>query len=315
MYELYDMLDEYLLFLQAENKAKTTLKTRKKHLTALFIWLEQRRGSVKVDLTSVTTAELRAYTVYHKDKGNSASYVNNIIKSVRSLFAFMVEDGYMQQDANPVTRVKLMRQTKKLTPTFDDTEIIGMLNVHKGSNSFLAVRNTFIIMLLADTGLRIHELAKLQDSDFQTRSITITGKGDKQRMLFISPLVAKQYAKYCRIKKQYFKRTGRAPVERVFTNFYGDPLTPEGANVMLKRTAERSGLNIGVRVSCHTFRHYFAQKFLMSGGDIYTLSALLGHSNLETTRVYLASIPQTMMLEKGVNSSPMSHLGKGLSKT
>ncbi|MBF2350148.1 tyrosine-type recombinase/integrase [Listeria marthii] len=309
MYELNEMLEEYLITLKAEGKVDITIKTRRKHIEPFFAYLYATSGKdEKIDLTDVTRRQIREYITYMLDRDLSPVYLNSILKSIRSIFRYMVDEGYLKEEFNPAPKVKALREKRTLITTFTDEEIQALISVYKRSNAFLPTRNKLIIMLFADTGIRISELIKLKDRDFQGTSINILGKGNKQRVVFLSPLVAKQLAKFQRIKRQYFKHTGAVADDYLFVNFYGKRLTPEGVNMMLKRTAERTGRVFTIRVSCHTLRHYFSQKYI-ENGDIYTLSRLLGHSNLETTRTYLRSMSDVKVIEKGIQSSPMTSLG------
>ncbi|MCD2225582.1 tyrosine-type recombinase/integrase [Listeria cossartiae] len=309
MYELNEMLEEYLITLKAEGKVDITIKTRRKHIEPFFAYLYATSGkNEKIDLTDVTRRQIREYITYMLDRDLSPVYLNNILKSIRSIFRYMVDEGYLKEEFNPAPKVKALREKRTLITTFTDKEIQALISVYKRSNAFLPTRNKLIIMLFADTGIRISELIKLKDCDFQGTSVNILGKGNKQRVVFLSPLVAKQLAKFQRIKRQYFKHTGAVTEDYLFVNFYGKRLTPEGVNMMLKRTAERTGHVFTIRISCHTLRHYFSQKYI-ENGDIYTLSRLLGHSNLETTRTYLRSMSDVKVIEKGIQSSPMTSLG------
>lgn len=308
MYEIYEMLDEFLIALQAESKAATTVKTRKKHLQGFFKWLYANcSNSQKIEATDVTVRLIRAYMLAMKESGRRETYINSILKSIRSFYNFMVEESYMIE--SPAAKVKFMKEERTLIRTFTDIEIQALLDVYKRSTAFLPTRNKLIIMLFADTGLRVSELVQLRDTDFQGTSIIVRGKGSKQRAVYLSPAVAKQLARYQRIKQQYFRRTGRAYTDLLFTNFYAERITPEGINRMLKRTAERTGRIFNIRVSAHTLRHYFAQKYIESG-DIYTLSTLLGHSSLETTRTYLRSMTSETIISRGISASPIMNLNK-----
>lgn len=307
-YELNEMLQEYLITMKAEKKAEATIKTRKKHLQPFFDYLYASSGNSElIELTDVSRRHIRAYINHRLDSGCSAVYMNSILKSIRSVFRFMVDEGYMDETHNPATKIKFLKEQRTLIKTFTDEEVQALLDVFKRSNAYLPTRNKLIIMLFADTGIRISELIRLKDGDFQGSSINILGKGNKQRIVFLSPSVAKQLGKFQRIKRQYYARTGAVADAYLFTNFYGKQLTAEGINRMLKRTAERTGRTFTIRVSCHTLRHYFAQKYI-ENGDVYTLSRLLGHSSLETTRTYLRSMSDNTLIEQGLRSSPMANL-------
>lgn len=288
--------------------AYRTIETREKHLDKFFRFCQKNNVSTIEQISKMT---IRSYLTNVVKSGLSASYANNILKSIRSFFLFMEEEDYIQQEKNPCLRVKFLKEEKKLITAFTNSDLRKMLDYYGNKGDFMSVRNKLLILVLADTGLRISELIRMKAEDFQESTITVLGKGSKQRMIFISPVIRRHMIKYLRVKKYYFmnKRYDNNSKQFLFCNFYGDKLNADAINRMLKRTAKEVGVS-GKRVSCHTLRHYFAQTYLKNDGDLYTLSRLLGHSNLNTTKVYLNSMTDSDFIEKAGKYSPMSNLYK-----
>jgi integrase/recombinase XerD len=107
------------------------------------------------------------------------------------------------------------------------------------------------------------------------------GKRRKQREIGIMPTTAKFLWKYIKVH-----RPPSQPTERLFLGRRGTPLTPSGLDQALYRIRDEIGLH-DVRLSAHTFRHSFARVWLERGGEIYSLSRLLGHASVQVTEVYL----------------------------
>ncbi|MDD9149548.1 tyrosine-type recombinase/integrase [Sporolactobacillus sp. CQH2019] len=133
------------------------------------------------------------------------------------------------------------------------------------------------------------------------------GKGNKGRVIFISPALKRILIKYERIRKSYLKQM--VPHDDFyFLNYMGHKLTHTGLYNIIREAGKRAHIT-GKRVSPHTFRHFFAVQSLASGKiDVYSLSRLLGHSSLNITERYLRSLQDSQILDKAVASSPLMNL-------
>ncbi|QCB62046.1 tyrosine recombinase XerC [Wolbachia endosymbiont of Brugia malayi] len=142
-------------------------------------------------------------------------------------------------------------------------------------------REIAIIVLLYGTGLRISEALNLKVSDISNESLIVTGKGDKQRQVFILPVVKmfiQEYVKAC----PYLSVNNEA--QHLFVGVRGKKL---GRTYVANRLQKiRRMLNLPEIVSPHAFRHSFATHLLQENVDIRFIQQLLGHSSLETTQVY-----------------------------
>ncbi len=142
-------------------------------------------------------------------------------------------------------------------------------------------REIAIIVLLYGAGLRISEALNLRVSDISSENLIITGKGDKQRQVFILPVVKKciqEYVKAC----PYLGINNEA--QYLFLGVRGKKL---GRTYVANRLQKiRRMLNLPEILSPHAFRHSFATHLLQEDIDIRSIQQLLGHSSLETTQVY-----------------------------
>jgi site-specific recombinase XerD len=138
-------------------------------------------------------------------------------------------------------------------------------------------------MLLLDTGLRIGEVIhlKMEDVHMNEGFLKAIGKGKKERVV---PIVNNAQ----RALQHYLFRFRPKPVnpiiDNVFLSISGKPLTENGMKLMFTRLAQRSGVH---RLHAHLCRHTFATRFLINGGDVFTLQQILGHSTLEMVRHYV----------------------------
>ncbi len=140
----------------------------------------------------------------------------------------------------------------------------------------------FIIRIMATTGLRISELVRLRVEDVRRGYMDVYSKGNKSRRVYIPLRTRSECLTWL---SQENRRKGF-----VFLNCFGEPLTPSGIRYQMHRFETLYGLDASV-LHPHAFRHLFAKKFIETCGDLSMLSDILGHENIETTRIYLHRSP------------------------
>lgn len=146
-------------------------------------------------------------------------------------------------------------------------------------NSF--ERNRAILLLLLDTGLRASELCDLKVEDLDSRNNRVFvqhGKGMKERLLPFSSRTGQMIWRYLAARENY------EPEDPLFLSKLGRSLSRTKLSEMLRSIGNRAGVS---NVYPHRFRHTFAIQYLRNGGDVYTLQSMLGHSTLETVKIYL----------------------------
>lgn len=138
-------------------------------------------------------------------------------------------------------------------------------------------RDYYAVRLMATTGARVSELLCMEVVHMRRGFVDVASKG-KLRRILIPDEVAAGVLEWC-------EGEGRA-FGPVFLNVHGAPITARGLAYQLKVRAGECGVDARL-VHPHAFRHLFARKFLAAGGDLMFLADLMGHSSVETTRVYL----------------------------
>ncbi len=191
--------------------------------------------------------------------------------------------------------------TRKLVSTLSDEEIRAILNTLGTSPS--DTRNQTLFMILLDTGLRIGELVNLEMDDVHMDEgyLKVMGKGKKERIVPIGNNAQRALQRYL----FRFRPKPINPVtDNVFLSISSQPLTENSMKLMFTRLAKRSGV---CRLHAHLCRHTFATRFLINGGDVFSLQQILGHSTLEMIRHYvnLASSHVTIQHQK---FSPLDRL-------
>lgn len=147
-----------------------------------------------------------------------------------------------------------------------------------------ALRDRAILELLFSTGLRVSELCSLNsDIDLSRDEFSVRGKGDKVRVVFISPSARKAVTEYLKKRgdmgEALFVGYGRASKGKDLAR-----LTPRSVERLVKHYATHAGITR--KVTPHVIRHSFATDLLENGADLRSVQALLGHANIATTQVY-----------------------------
>lgn len=303
---LEDVLKEYIYDIKSKNYSEKTIRGYKNNNLAFFRYIAMEFEIE--ELEEVKPIHIKSYFMYLKGIGRKATYTNGILKSVRSLFVYCVKEGYILEKNNPATKVSWMKQDKPLIQTFSDEEISKMINAYK-TNSWMNMRNKLIILFFVDTGIRASELINIHHHDVLDTNIKISGKGRKERYVPISPILKKNIIKYERMKIDYFKDK-LLTHSNYFVSYRCQPLTNEALIRVVKIAGERANVRSHIRCSPHTIRHYFAQKQLQMGLDVYSLSRLMGHNSINTTKIYLESLQDEQIVEIGRMNSPLMNLGK-----
>ncbi len=143
-----------------------------------------------------------------------------------------------------------------------------------------ATRDAAVLALLYGSGLRISEALGLKCTDFGSRdTITVTGKGRKERMVPVLPQVAKLIADYVALCPYDLPQDGP-----LFVGAKGGPLSARVVQLSMARL--RGALGLAETATPHALRHSFATHLLARGGDLRSIQELLGHASLATTQIY-----------------------------
>jgi len=185
-------------------------------------------------------------------------------------------------ESNVAKELKPPKIVRKVVSTLSDEEIVSVLRTFSPSSNS-EVRNQTIFMVLLDTGLRIGELVslKMNDVDMNKGLLKVMGKGKKERIVPVGSNAQRALQRYL---FRYRREPAHSGIENVFLSIHGTPLTENGIKLTFARLAKRSGVH---RLHAHLCRHTFATRFLINGGDVFTLQQILGHSTLEMVRHYV----------------------------
>lgn len=224
----------------------------------------------------------------------SENTIRAYVRAIRRFGNWAVEEGLVAE--SPARLLKLPR-APKLIPrgiTADDFE--------KLLAAATTPRDRALLFVLRDTGCRAAEIAGLRigDLDLERGTVKVLGKGSQERIAFLSPATCEEIGRWLA------NRGCLQPGDAVFVTSKG-AFRSVTINEVLKRLSKAAG--VCGRVNPHSFRHAFARDWLLSGGDLPSLSQVLGHSDINTTRVY-ASFAVTELQELHRRHSPVGQRTK-----
>ena len=173
-------------------------------------------------------------------------------------------------DSNPSRKLKAPKIVNKVEPTLTKDDVNMMLDCGKNP------RDKAIMAMLASTGMRISELISIKLDDFDGDDISIVGKGNKRRLVHINEKTMRYLEDYLKVRKD--------GVDNLFVSNQHTPMRPEAINEMLKKSAERAGVDKNVHN--HSFRHMFATCLLDNSVPIEQIQLCMGHSDISVTTRY-----------------------------
>jgi integrase/recombinase XerD len=204
-----------------------------------------------------------------------------LIAGIHSFYSFLLYHNYIEQD--PSELLEPPKKEMHLPEVLSLDEIDAMIAAIDMSKSE-SHRNRAIIEMLYGSGLRVSELVNLKQSNIflDEHYMLIEGKGNKQRLVPLSPVAEEWYLYWLQERSHWpIKPEGR---DIAFINRYGRPLTRAMVFTIIKRLCLIAGIK--KTVSPHTLRHSFATHLLQNGADLRIIQQLLGHEDLATTEIY-----------------------------
>jgi site-specific recombinase XerD len=308
---IQDAIEGFLLDLKAKHRSWNTLRHYEHKLRIWSNWMAEHFGVS--DLAQITIAQLRAFILdveqspvtrrhpgrieQEGDRKVSDITVYGYAQSIRTFCRWVVAEELLER--NPAARLAKPSVAKRHIPSFTLEHLQAMF-ASCDLRSPLGFRDYTLMLVLLDTGMRASELCGLTLDDLHQDHLLVMGKGRKEREIGTSPATAKFLWKYTKLH-----RKTTYPSERhVFLSRRGEPLTPSGVDQMLYRIRDQADIE-GVRVSAHTFRHSFARMWLEHGGEVYSLSRLLGHTNVQITEVYLRDFQSRQARQHHSEYSPL----------
>jgi integrase/recombinase XerC len=276
-------IEAYLAYQDAvRGLAERTLRSYREDLGEYEVFL----ASSEVDIDRAGARDIRAFAASLVAAGKAAASVNRALSAIRGYYRYRVKFGGIPID--PARDVEGLPSKRGLPRFLFEDEASAFISMADGTD-FTSLRDRALLEFLYSSGCRVGEAAglELDKLDLAGGIAFVTGKGSKERAVFLAPPARHAMAAYLPARAALLTRLGvatRKEEGHVFVNAKGGRLSERGMEWIVQGYAERSGFPR--RVTPHAFRHSFATHLVAAGADIRAVQELLGHASVSTTQVY-----------------------------
>ena len=266
-------VERFLLTLQARRSPRT-VDAYRRDLAVVRTFRDGVVGDATLD-------ELERWVAAMRADGLAASTIARRVSAVRSYFRHLVLIGARTE--NPAASLQLPRRARTLPRALSPAETERLIDAATGTMP-RALRDRALVELMYGAGLRVSEAVGLEKNGvaIEERVVRVLGKGGKERLVPLGRPAAEAVRRYLALGRPHLDRRYRP---ELFLNARGGALTRAGAFLILRKLAERAGLEPG-RVHPHLLRHSFATHLLEGGADLRSVQEMLGHADLGTTERY-----------------------------
>ncbi len=278
----------WLEHLGAERRmSPKTLKAYERDVAQFLAFLAEHMGSTPTlkQLAKLTPADVRAFMAARRAHGAGNRSLMRGLAGARSFARFLERNGKGKVAALAAVRTPKLPKTLPKPLAIDAAKRITDIELRAGEARapWIILRDAAVLGLLYGAGLRVSEALGLQRKDFGSALdvLTVTGKGNKTRMVPLLPQVAKLIGDYLALCP-----LDLAPDGPLFIGSRGGPLSPRIVQLAMARL--RGALGLPDSATPHAMRHSFATHLLARGGDLRAIQELLGHASLSTTQIYTA---------------------------
>ena len=269
-------LKDFHHYLESERRySPHTLAAYRRDLDAFIAFSRQREitGWQQVD-----DLHVRAFVASQHRKGLSGTSLQRQLSALRTLFNYLCR--HKHADNNPALGVPAPKSARRLPETLSVDQLDSLLAFP--GEDFLACRDRAVMELFYGCGLRLSELTGLDlaDIDWQQHSVSVLGKGRKQRHVPFGQKAEKALLQWLQQRSASSAEDNKA----LFISRSGRRISNSSIQQRLKKRALQQG--VGISLHPHMLRHSFASHILESSKDLRAVQELLGHANLSTTQIY-----------------------------
>jgi site-specific recombinase XerD len=286
--DIKELKNQFLEYVEIEKGRSLSTVANYDHYLKIFI--DFTKAGQASDITDKSLREFRLWLNRQKARDLPNGKVETLKKKTQNYYlialrAFLKYLAKVGVKSLPPERIELAKVPERSLDLITPEDLKDLLNSPDGS-SLKDLRDKAILELLFSTGLRVSELCSLpRDINLNQDEISVRGKGEKVRVVFISPDAKKAIKKYLEKRGDmddalFIQITDKKMAE-------GDKslrLTSRSIERIVKFYAIKAG--ISKKVTPHILRHSFATDLLRNGADLRSVQMLLGHSNINTTQIY-----------------------------
>ena len=275
----HPVIQPFLDYLKFEKRySKHTVISYQTDLVSFFDYIKSQYGGMSID--QLSHIYIRSWLASLKDQGLTSKSINRKISSLKSLFKYQLKTGGIKQ--TPMVKIVAPKNEKRLPNFVADKDIKTLFNYVEFPDNWQGKTERLLIVLFYNTGMRLSEVINSNDSqvNFSNHTLKILGKGNKERIVPISPEVANEI-------KNYQAERNNLIIQKddfLLVSEKGKRLSPRSVYSSVKKylslvtTIDKRGP--------HVLRHTFATHLTNNGADLNAVKELLGHSSLAATQVY-----------------------------
>jgi site-specific recombinase XerD len=273
------MKRQFLEYIEIERgRSVKTIENYNRYLSRYFSQMQIKRVA---DITEENVREFRLWLNRQPGIENNSMKrrtQNYYLIALRAFLKFLRKRGI---ECISPERIELAKLPERSLDLITSAELDRLMKAASDEDE-KSLRDRAILELLFSTGLRVSELCALDsDIDLSRDELSVRGKGDKVRVVFISPAAKSAVIVYMKKRKDMG--------EALFVNIAkgrerGERLTPRSIERLIKTYATKAGIT--KKVTPHVLRHSFATDLLSNGADLRSVQQLLGHASINTTQIY-----------------------------
>lgn len=286
-----EALENFLLQCEAKNLSFRTInnyRARGRKFIS-FIGEDTPIDEIKKDM-------ITKYIIMMKQTGDKDRTINSDLSAIRTILYYWMEEGYVKY-----FKIQLMKIDKEIKDVYTEEELAALLkkpNLRKCT--FTEYKCWVLINYLMGTGNRLGTILSIKIEDIDFNSSTIVLRKTKQRKQQIVPLTAGLSS----ILREYVRIRGGGQDDFLFCSARGVKADERTVQQQIAAYNHKRGIE---KTSIHLFRHTYATMYIKNGGDIYSLSKLLGHSSIAMTEHYIQELPIENLAREAVKYNPLEH--------
>lgn len=250
--------------------------------------LVQYAATIRAHETAQGSAMVQAHLASLRERGLSAASIARKFASIRAYHRFLAVEGLRSDD--PTATIGVPTRPSSIPKALSIEEVTRVLAI-PDVDTPLGIRDQAILEFLYATGCRVSELTgtDLHDVDFETKTVMLTGKGNKQRIVPVGSYALEAMRRWLPIRTEL--RVSGSDSGALFLSARGNRLSRQSVWRIVRSHGSATGID-EKRLSPHVFRHSAATHMVEGGADLRTVQEMLGHASLSTTQIYTKVSPE-----------------------
>lgn len=271
------IIKDYLNYMKnIKEKSDNTIKNYNVDLNLFFNFMNENDIS---DITEVNLQHLHNFMMFCVNRGDASSTRARRVATIKSFYNYLhkIIKIVPENPSKDLEAPKINRTNPEYLTLEESKRLLKTVNSYDGVNR---ERDFAIVTLFLNTGMRLSELTAININDIREDTITITGKGNKERVVYLNNACQKALEDYLEIRNE---SEGKA----LFISNRGSRIANRTVQSMVENMLDKTGLDID-KLGVHSLRHSYGSMMLKHGEnvDIRVLQKLMGHSDITTTQIY-----------------------------